>query len=120
MSRRGQTPQTRMARWWDGLCPIHGLGLVTPAGEAPPPPPPDRWYRAEEPVGAVVACPHEECDLRATLWPGKDQFHSRFGWISGPEEIKAMLLKANEINVDDNKPGRSARHIRTSFRLEED
>ena len=120
MSRRGQTPQTRMARWWDGLCPIHGLGLVTPAGEAPPPPPPDRWYRAEEPVGAVVACPHEECDLRATLWPGKDQFHSRFGWSSGPDEIKAMLLKANEINVDDNKPGRSARHIRTSFRLEED
>ena len=120
MSRRGQDTQTRMARWWDGTCPIHGLGLVTPPGEAPPPPPPDRWYRAEDPVsGAVVACPHEECTLRVSQWPGKDRFHSRFGWIGGPDEIKAMLLKTNEITADDDKPGRSARQVRTSFQLEE-
>lgn len=119
MTRRGQDLEARLARWRDGTCPIHGLGFVTPPGEAPPAPRPDRWYREPEDVGAVVACPHEECTIVAAQWPGKDKWHSLMGWRAGPDEIKAMLLKANEISDDSDRPGRSARNVRTDFQLEE-
>ena len=112
MTRRGQDTDTRLARWRDGSCPIHGLGLATPRRPLPS-------TTASAPDAVIVACPHEECTLVAVQWPGKDRFHSLFGFIAGPDDLKAMLLKAHEIEDDTDRPGRSARQVRTSYQLEE-
>jgi hypothetical protein len=111
MKVRGQNPNAWRARWQQGNCPVHGLGLSASSEED---------SSADASKGYEVFCSHEECELRAWQWPGKDRFHSRFGWVSGPEEVKAALVKASEIVEEGTSPGRYARDVRTAWPTGED
>lgn len=117
---RGQDTEARLKRWRQGNCPIHGLGLATPPGQiiAPPKKTPVKGQVAA-PMSTPVRCPHEECDFEAAAWPSSKEHFGLLGWQHGPEDIKAMLLKANEISADSTEPGRSARPVRLSWPLED-
>ena len=116
---RGQDTEARLARWRKGNCPIHGLGLVTPPGAAPPPQPPKRTKNPMPVTSSILHCPDEECDLEVSVWPGKDAYHGLLGWKIGPQELKAILVKANEVQAEGEEPGRSARSVRIAWPLEE-
>ncbi len=111
MAVRGQNPEAWLARWRQGSCPIHGLGLIDVGGEP---------LDSDAEAGCVrVHCPHEDCLFQAGRFPGKDRWHNLFGWVDGSQEIHAALLKANDID-EEGKPTRWAKQARTAYRLEED
>ena len=104
MRARGQSQEAWLSRWRDGACPIHGTGFVADV---------------DGPDHTVVRCSKEDCVLRAARWPAQDEHHASFGWIAGPDEIRALFVKAGDIEVDSAKPGRRGRIVRISYRLEE-
>ena len=111
MAVRGQNPEAWLARWRQGSCPVHGLGLIETSHEP-------RDVNAD--AGFVrTQCPHEDCLFEASRWPGKDRWHNLFGWLGGPDDIHAALLKANDVDAE-GKPTRWARQARTAYRLEEE
>lgn len=96
-----------MARFRQGNCPIHGLGLVAGADAV------------DSDDGIDVRCTHEECTFHARRFPGRDRHHHRFGWVDGSDEIRAALRKANVI-TDAGTPSRFAGDTRTSYPLEDE
>lgn len=107
MGVRGQGPDAWLARWRAGDCPVHGVGC---AG-------------SDEVVAEgykVASCTREGCDVVVAQWPGRDQHHAKHGWIAGPEEIRAALVKAGQIEASGPKPGRWADDARVSWPLEPD
>jgi hypothetical protein len=107
MGIRGQGPEAWVARFRQGNCPIHGLGLVA-ANDA-----------VDGADGVDVRCTHEECAFLARRFPGRDRHHHRFGWSDGPDDVRAALRKANVIG-DDGRPTRFAADTRTSYPLEDE
>ena len=110
MSVRGQNPEAWCARWRKGMCPVHGAGLVDDDGAAAPSP--------ED--GVAAHCPREACTVRACRWPGKDDAHSFFGWLAGPDDARQALVRGGDIEADGPRPGSHARSVRTAWRLDED
>ena len=96
-----------MARWRKGTCPIHGVGFVVDKEAAGGP-----QLQSER-------CPKDECVLRVTLSPGKDAWHGFYGWRAGPDEIRAVLVRAGDLQ-DDGRPGHYARSVRTGYPLSEE
>lgn len=115
MSVRGQTPEAWLARWRRGDCPVHGGGMVDE--EAAPNAVDEHGGAAE---GRAARCARAECSLRACRWPGKDASHSFFGWLAGPEEIRAALAGAGDIEDGGPRPGHHARSVRTAWPLPDD
>lgn len=109
MSARGQTPEAWIARWQTGACPVHGTGCVARDDE----PPVADGYRV-----ARCARAADGCTVQVALWPGKDAHHARLGWLAGPDDVRAALVKAGQIQADGAGPGRWARETRTSWPLE--
>ena len=107
---RGQNNEAWLARWRDGACPVHGRGFLDDDDEV------------ADPVGADVAralkCSILECTVRVARWPGADDHHASLGGRAGPEEIRALLVKAGDVDGDSARPGKRARVVRTSYRLE--
>lgn len=116
MKVRGQNPNAWVARWRQGTCPVHGRGLA--AKEADPETVGEPG-QVEEDQSVEVYCSHDECELRANQWPGKDRWHSVFGWAEGPDKIKAALVKAGEVEADGPSAGRWAKNVRTSWPMGE-
>jgi len=108
MSVRGQNNEAWLSRWRDGACPVHGTGFVV-----------DTHAPAAEGYVAV-RCAVDECDVRAAQWPGKDENHASFGFIAGPEPVRALLAKAGDVDAAGDKPGPRARMVRIAYRLEEE
>ncbi|MCP4499273.1 MAG: hypothetical protein GY822_04815 [Deltaproteobacteria bacterium] len=107
MKVRGQSSEAWRARFRQGTCPVHGRGLVERSG-------------SDDDGGQLeIYCTKEECDFAASQWSGKDRYHSRLGWVSGPEKVKAALVTSSDIREDSNEPGFEARMIRTSWPLGE-
>jgi hypothetical protein len=120
MSIRGQSNDAWIARWRGGTCPVHGVGFLEERPDSAPTGTSSdaRWQDGASSSSAkAVKCPREECTVRATQWPGKDAQHSKHGWVDGPAEIRALLVKSGQID-DDGKPGRWAADARTSWPLE--
>lgn len=99
MSIRGQKPDAWIARWRAGTCPVHGVGL-------------------HEQDGGRATCPREACPVVVAMHPGKDAHHRKLGWIEGPADVKAALVKAGQIDAEAGKPARWAVDVRTSWSLE--
>ena len=102
---RGQNNEAWLARWRDGACPVHGRGFVddgavTEAGFTP------------------VKCSIEECTVRAARWATPDPHRASFGWCAGPDDIKALLVKAGDVDGDSEKAGKRGRVVRFSYALE--
>lgn len=116
MSIRGQNPETWRARWRKGTCPIHGTGFVDDVGRDGGAALADgaASYVAQRCVGQAG----EECAVRVARFAGKDEHHATFGWISGPDDVKAALVKAGEIAAEGVRAGKWGKEIRTSYPLE--
>ena len=65
----------------------------------------------------AVGCPREGCTVLACQWPGKDGSHSFFGWLAGPDEIRAALAHGGDIATEGPRPGHHARSVRTAWPL---
>jgi hypothetical protein len=103
MSIRGQKPDAWIARWRAGTCPVHGVGFL------------------DVPSTTEAACARRErdgCTVVVAQWPGKDAHHRKLGWVAGPDDVKAALVKAGQIAAEGNEPGRWAVDVRTSWPLE--
>lgn len=103
MSIRGQSPDAWIARWRKGTCPVHGVGF---------PGAPDGPFDGS----TTARCSREECPVVVAFWRGKDARHAKLGLVDGPDDVRAALTKALEI--DGAKPGRRAVDVRTSWPLE--
>jgi hypothetical protein len=110
MGVRGQNNEAWMSRWRAGTCPVHGKGFVE---DATAPAEQDAGFFAER-------CPEDECDVRVARWPAHDAHHASFGWRAGPEKVRALLIKANDVDPNGPTPGTRARVVRTSYALEPD
>jgi hypothetical protein len=108
MSRRGQGKDQWFARWRTGNCPVHGVGFLD-----------DKEGPA---IGGALRtkCPREECTVVVAQWPGKDKHHAKLGWVAGPDEIKAVLVKAGDIDESSPAPGRNAAMVRMSYPVEDE
>mgnify|MGYP001544587036 CR=1 FL=1 len=114
MSVRGQNNEAWLKRWRDGACPIHGRGFVvdtSASAAAATAGPADAFVR--------VRCAVDECDVRAARWPGTDEHHASFGFLAGPDNVRALLAKAGDVDASSPAPGKRARMVRISYRLEE-
>jgi hypothetical protein len=118
MGVRGQSPEAWVSRWRKGDCPIHGLGLV-PVDAAVDDGDNSRASGRDNTAAVAVHCTHEECDFHANRFAGRDRYHHRFGWVAGPDNIRAALRKANAID-DDGAPSRWTADTRTSYPLQDD
>ncbi len=107
MKVRGQNSEAWRSRFRQGTCPIHGRGLV------------EKDTAKDDNVQVEICCTKEDCDFSASQWAGKDRHHSRLGWISGPENVKAALVASSDIREDSAEPGFEARMVRTSWPLGE-
>lgn len=111
MSIRGQTPETWRARWRKGTCPIHGTGFVDVDGVA----------RADGAASYVAQrCVGEECTVQVARFAGKDAHHASFGWLAGPDDVKAALVKAGEVAAEGVRAGKFSREARVSYPIEPD
>ncbi len=120
MKVRGQHSTAWLSRWRQGTCPIHGRGLVeresSHAEHADDDD--DDDLDAEESM-VEVACTKEGCTIVVAQWPGKNRWHSVWGLIDGPEEIRTALAKGGDIPSEGHRPGHQARMVRTSWPLGE-
>lgn len=110
MGVRGQSHEAWLSRWRDGACPVHGVGFIDDPEAGPAA---DGGFVAER-------CPREECSVRVARWPGPDRHHASYGWRDGPEEIRALLAKAGDVEAEGQKPGRRGRVVRISWPLEDE
>lgn len=119
MKVRGQHTNAWLSRWRQGTCPIHGRGLVErPDAAANVDRDDDDDDDGDEPM-IEVACTKDECTIVVAQWPGKNRWHSLWGWLEGPEDIHAALVKAGDIPAEGPRPGHQARMVRTSWPLGE-
>lgn len=117
MGVRGQSPEAWVSRWRQGNCPIHGLGLMPVVASVDDGD--SRAHGRDNTVAVEVHCTHEECDFHAARFAGRDRYHHRFGWVTGPDTIRAALRKANAID-DTGAPSRWAADARTSYPLDDE
>jgi hypothetical protein len=117
MSIRGQSPEAWRARFRKGTCPMHGTGFVDvdaadpAAGEQQDG---AASYRVQRCVGRVG----EPCAILVARFAGKDEHHASFGWVKGPDDIRAALAHAGELAATGVRPGKWGKEVRVSHPLE--
>jgi hypothetical protein len=102
MTIRGQNHDAWIARWRAGNCPVHGIGCASAPAEK------GAAYR-------VATCRKDGCSVVVSLWPGRDAHHAKLGWIAGPEDVHASLVKSGQIDAEGPGPGRFALDVRLSW-----
>jgi hypothetical protein len=105
MSIRGQNHDAWIARWRVGSCPVHGLGC-SKTGEKN-----KAGYQ-------VAACQKDACTVVIALWPGRDGYHAKLGWIAGPDDVHTSLVRSGQIENEGPNPGRFALDVRMSWPIE--
>lgn len=122
MKVRGQHTNAWLSRWRQGTCPIHGRGLVERPQPADAANADDDDFDGDAEVAeqmVEVACTKDACTVVVAQWPGKNQWHSLWGWLEGPDDIHAALVKAGDIPPEGPRPGHQARMVRTGWPLGE-
>lgn len=113
MGVRGQSKEAWFKRWRTGTCPVHGLGFTEDKDEAA--------LQAASAEGFVAErCPNAECTVRVATWDLEDARFKAFGWRAGPEEIRAVLVKAKDIDSASTEPGAQGRPVRVWYPTSDD